>query len=117
MKSYIKLLGVSRASLEELDEDYFDFLRQRKLQAWDKNDPRVREFRGIRVFMNTQNTPTTLTLPDSPEAAANLLITLGMQNSFILNKQIQSLEEKFIKEGGYTEKLFSKRMKYRGSAY
>ena len=33
----IKLLGVARASLEELLEDYGDFLRARKARAWQKD--------------------------------------------------------------------------------
>src|SRR4051794_31996683 len=33
----IKLVGVARASLEELLEDYQDFLRARGLPLWDKN--------------------------------------------------------------------------------
>jgi hypothetical protein len=33
----IELLNVSRSSLEELLEDYRDFLRRRKLGLWPKN--------------------------------------------------------------------------------
>lgn len=50
LKSYIKLLGVARASQEELLLDYQDFLRQRKLPIWDKNHPKIREFRAFRVM-------------------------------------------------------------------
>src|SRR3990172_6578520 len=39
-KSELKLTNVARASLEELRLDYEDFLRQRGLPLWDKNDPR-----------------------------------------------------------------------------
>src|SRR5579884_2956162 len=34
LKMYIKLLGVARASLGELLEDYEDFARQHRLQVW-----------------------------------------------------------------------------------
>ena len=37
-KSEIKLVGVARASLEELLNDYEDFLRQRGLELWEKDD-------------------------------------------------------------------------------
>src|SRR6478672_10412032 len=33
----LKLLNVSRSSLEELLEDYSDFLRKRKVSSWTKN--------------------------------------------------------------------------------
>lgn len=36
----MKLTNVARASLEELLLDYEDFLRQRGLPIWDRNDPR-----------------------------------------------------------------------------
>lgn len=119
LKGYIYLLGIAYASLGELLEDYEDFLRQRKLEIWDKEDLRIREFRGFRVFRdfrispNSPNALITLTLPDDPEKAANLLITLVHQAQYLLSKQLASLEEKFIKEGGFTENLFKKRMEER----
>jgi four helix bundle suffix protein len=39
-KTELKLTNVARASLEELRLDYEDFLRQRGLSLWDRNDPR-----------------------------------------------------------------------------
>src|SRR5450759_2168024 len=39
-KMELKLTNVARASLEELRLDYEDFLRQRGLEAWAKEDPR-----------------------------------------------------------------------------
>jgi four helix bundle suffix protein len=116
LKGYIKLLGVAQASLEELLEDFCDFLRQRGLKIWDKDDPRIREFRAFRVFWDFQkspNSPNTPTLPRIPEEAANLILTLSHQESFLLSKQLKSLEEKFVKEGGYTEKLFRRRLDFR----
>ena len=39
-KTELKLTNVARASLEELPLDYEDFLRQRGLPLWERNDPR-----------------------------------------------------------------------------
>jgi len=39
-KTELKLTNVARASLEELRLDYEDYLRQRGLPLWDRNDPR-----------------------------------------------------------------------------
>lgn len=113
LKGYIKLLGVAYASLEELLEDYRDFLRQKNLEIWGKDFSKVREFRGFRVFWDFQkspNSPNTPILPKDPKEAANLILTIGHQESFLLNRQIKSLEEKFIQEGGYTENLFRRRL-------
>src|SRR5437867_11359868 len=38
-KGELKLVGIARASLEELLGDYKDFLRQRGLAEWGKNHP------------------------------------------------------------------------------
>lgn len=114
LKGYIYLLGVSYASLGELLEDYEDFLRQSNLKLWDKDDARVKKFREFRVFgEESLNTPNTPKLPSNPEEAANLLITLLHLDLFLLFKQGSALEEKFIKEGGFTENLFKKRMEER----
>ena len=50
-KSEITLLDVARASLEELTADYEDFLRQRNLAIWSKDDLRVQKMRqtGFRL--------------------------------------------------------------------
>jgi hypothetical protein len=48
----IKLVNVARASLEELLEDYRDFLRVRKLVLWDKDR---REARFVRRLGSREN--------------------------------------------------------------
>ena len=46
-KTELKLVGVARASLEELLLDYQDYLRQHDLLLWDKNDQRAIRIRKI----------------------------------------------------------------------
>ena len=46
-KTELKLVGVARASLEELLLDYQDLLRQRGLKLWEKDHPRAKEVRGL----------------------------------------------------------------------
>jgi len=46
-KSELKLLGVARASFQELLEDYEDFLRQRGLKQWDKDNPEAFKVRNL----------------------------------------------------------------------
>ena len=43
----LKLLGVARGSLEELLNDYLDYLRQHNLKIWDKDNPRSLAIRKI----------------------------------------------------------------------
>ena len=48
----IKLLGVARASLEELLEDYRDHLRTHEFPLWEKDDKRVLEIRRLAKLKN-----------------------------------------------------------------
>ncbi|TSC65988.1 MAG: hypothetical protein CEO21_286 [Microgenomates group bacterium Gr01-1014_80] len=110
LKMNIKLTGVARASLEELKEDYRDYLRTHDLELWDKNDPRIIEIRARRGSPNKSNW-TYLT--NTPERYCNLLITLISLNCYLLDQMTRSLERKFITEGGYSENLFKKRLEQR----
>jgi restriction system protein len=116
-KMELKLTGVARASLEELLLDYEDFLRQRGLRIWDKNSPQALAVRN-RYRSNTPGqTPTSDPYgieTASPEAAANTLICLINQASYLLGRQLQQLEQAFLKDGGFTERLYRARRQARG---
>jgi predicted RNA-binding Zn-ribbon protein involved in translation (DUF1610 family) len=43
----LKLVNVTRASLDELLLDYEDYLRQRRLPTWGKDDPQAQEVRAV----------------------------------------------------------------------
>jgi hypothetical protein len=51
-KTEPKLIGVARASLEELLVDFKDFLRQKGLPLWGKDDQRAKEVRGLCYHKN-----------------------------------------------------------------
>lgn len=113
LESYIKLLGVSQGSFKELGSDYEDYLRQRKLAIWPKDGPRVRVFRDFRAVWVKENLPNTPKLPSDPEEAANMLLTFCQLETFLLARQIEALKVKFVKEGGFRENLFKKRLAYK----
>jgi four helix bundle suffix protein len=115
LKMYIKLLGVARASLGELLEDYEDFARQNKVSIWSIEKAGVmREIRDIRE-LTAPDHPYIPDLPLQKEASVNLLITLTNQACYLLDRQNVALEEKFIKEGGYSENLFKRRLAQKNS--
>lgn len=115
LKGYIKLAGIAYGSNEELTKDYQDFLRQRNLAIWPLNHPKVREFRGFRVVWVSPTSLNTPSLPNNPQEAANMMLTLCNLDGFLLKRLVQSLMEKHEKEGGLTEKLYRKRITYRSS--
>jgi restriction system protein len=105
-KGEIKLLGVAKASLEELLMDCEDFLRQNNFKIYPLTDPRTTEFRRLGFKLSDLSNLSDLghlkerpVLPANPEEAA----------TFLLDRQIKALEEKFLKEGGFTENLFKRR--------
>ncbi len=111
-KTELKLIGVARSSLEELLNDYEDFLRQNGLKQWEKEHPEASIVRAL-AYKSDRSYKTYETYMARSEPAANTLICLIHQANFLLDRQLQSLEKSFIEEGGYTEKLFRKRTSYR----
>lgn len=118
LKLNIKLNGVSRGSFGELLEDYKDFLRTRKLAIWHKDDNRLFSIRRMRIgssLSNKFNLTNWSNWTNSPECFANLMLTLLSKENYLLDRLIAILEQKFIREGGYTENLFRKRLKQRNN--
>lgn len=107
-KTELKLTGVARASLEELLLDYQAFLRQKGLRIWTKDSPEALAVRRKKV-----SDMSDLSDMSDPEVAANTMICLINQASYLLGRQIKSLEEQFLKEGGFTERLYNTRQQAR----
>ncbi len=116
-KGEIKLLGVAKASLEELLTDYEDFLRQKGLLIYPKTHPKVTLFRQTAYRLSDLRNLSDLgalierpRLPGNPTDDANFLLTLCHQAGYLLDRQIKTAETKFVSEGGYSESLFKKRL-------
>lgn len=123
----LRLINVARASLDELLLDFEDFLRQRGLPQWEKNDPRALAVRAVakqersdqtdpshRADRSDQELYSPWLLSDDPAVVANAMICLIHQANFLLDRQIAGLEQQFIKGGGYTERLAAARTQERG---
>jgi four helix bundle suffix protein len=106
-KTELKLVGVARASLEELLLDYQDFLRQRNLGLWGKDNPQAQAIRRLAWQPNRSYLSYRSYIEEgSPEAAANALICLIHQTNFLLDQQLRQLDQRFLEEGGMTERLY-----------
>jgi four helix bundle suffix protein len=111
----IKLTNVARASLEELLEDYRDFLRTRRLPEWNTEHPYARRLHELnRIPDATYATFRKGIEHPEAEISANVIIGLIRVTSYLLGKQIRSLEEAFVKEGGLRERMTRARLKERG---
>lgn len=119
----LRLVNVARASLDELLLDYEDFLRQRRLPAWGKDDPQAREVRGVgrenladrsdRTNQSDASAYSRWLNHADPAVVANTLICLIHQANYLLDRQIAGLEKQFIHEGGYSERLHAARLEER----
>ena len=114
-KTELKLIGVARASLEELLVDFQDYLRQRGLPLWAKDHPKAKQIRGL-CYKQDRSYSTYRTYfeePASAVVAANALICVIHQTNYLLDRQLRALEKGFLEEGGFTEKLYRARSERR----
>ena len=110
----IKLTNVARASLEELMLDYQDFLRTKKLKEWKKDSRHVSRLRTLnRIPDATYETFRKGIENKDPEVCANVLIGLIKVTTYLLAKQLESLEKAFLNEGGLRERMTIARIKER----
>jgi four helix bundle suffix protein len=110
-KTELKLTGVARASLEELLADFRDFLRQRNLPQWAKDDPSAQEIRKL-AYLPDRSYATYRTYFEeaSPEVAANAAICLVCQATYLLDRLLKQLERDFVEEGGISERMLKARL-------
>ena len=113
-KTELKLVGVARASLEELLLDFEDFLRQRGLAVWGKDHATAQTVRKLVYRTNRSYETYKPYVEDAPpEVAANTLICLINQTNYLLDQQLRQLEQQFLEEGGFTERLYRTRVQAR----
>lgn len=107
----IKLINVARASLEELLEDYRDYLRVRSAPLWKKDS---KEALFVRKLGSVPNTPyesyRTYIETRPAETVANILICLVHQTNYLLDQQLRRLEQDFLKQGGLRERMTRARL-------
>ncbi|MBI5868886.1 MAG: four helix bundle protein [candidate division Zixibacteria bacterium] len=112
----IKLTNVARASLEELLDDYRDFLRARDLKTWAKDSKEAQFVRRLgpqssqtyeidREFVETR----------PPEVIANIALCLIHQTNYLLDQQLHRLEKDFVVQGGLRERMTRVRLQHRSS--
>jgi four helix bundle suffix protein len=113
-KTELKLIGVARASLEELLLDYQDYLRQKGLPLWGKEHLEAKAVRKLAYAKNRSYTTYKTYIEASPPGiAANTMACLIHQANYLLDQQLRALEKEFLKEGGFTERLYRVRSQLR----
>ena len=109
----IKLLNVARASLQELREDYKDYIKSRNLQIWTKEHKR---YKNMQTFCRNNNKIEQY----QPyfeiwnnEEMSNIALTLAHMVDTMLNHYLITLEKDFVSKGGIKERMYKARTNYR----
>lgn len=130
----LNLYDVAKSSGMEALEDFEDILRFEKLQRWNRDDVRLKKLRF--VFERYPSHPSVPSIPSRPcnvsavtdvlgglegkegiEGVVNYLVDLLTRSGYLLDRQMNAIEEKHKREGGYRENLLKKRLEYKRYAY
>ena len=111
----IKLTNVAKASLEELLDDYEDYLRVRDLAQWGNLHPRYEKMRQYASSDQIRRNYAATVQRMNDEEIANLCITLIHQAIYMLHKLLVTMQNRFVTEGGIKERMFQSRIAYRNN--
>ena len=111
----IKLTNVAKASLEELLDDYEDYLRVRHLPQWNAGHPRYEKMRHYARSEQIRKEYAQKIALMNDEEIANLSITLIHQAIYMLHKLLITMQDRFVREGGIKERMFQSRVDYRSN--
>jgi len=139
LSSKLKLYDVAKSSLNEILEDLEDILRLERISRWLRNDQRLLKLHqviegypvsvpsapslpSVNLVLETlglRRTRGTRRTRDEVEIIVNYVIDVLTRCGYLLDKQINAVEEKHRTEGGYRENLLKKWLdyKYTGQKY
>lgn len=132
LSSKLKLYDVAKSSGMEACEDFEDILRFERLPRWSKDDARLKKlryiFEGYSPIKSNPSRPSNSPFPsvqavkealegkegrEGIEIICNYEIDLLTRCGYLLDRQMDAVEEKHQREGGYRENLLKKRLAYK----
>lgn len=108
------LMTIGQGSLQELREDYEDYLRTRHLTLWTKDHPRYAAMLDFTKTNNDIDKYSPLFPRMNDEELANLCLTLIHQTDFLIEGFFKKMEADFIMQGGTKEHYRRLRQVVRG---
>ena len=113
MEMELKLLNVARSSIQELLEDYEDYLPAHRLTKWTPEHPRYDQMLRYCREHNNMSDYEPYFEKWTDEEAANIAITLCRMVDKMMMTYQKKKEEEFVTEGGIRERMTAARMGYR----
>lgn len=129
IETEMRLLDVARASIDEVQGDFFNFLLYRKAEVWAIGNPDRESI--WRIELDSPNYSNSLLHDaalhilkqkekydpwienENPFIAANTILLLCLRLNRMLQSQMQKLLEKFREQGGFTENMTQERLEAR----
>lgn len=112
-KTEIKLVNVAKASLQELLEDYEDYLKTRNEKQWEEGSVELETMRRLGKEHQDADYFMQLIATRPPATIANIAIVLIKQADYLLFRQLERLEKDFLQQGGFTERMYRIRTEQR----
>lgn len=113
MEMELKLLNVARSSIQELLEDYEDYLPAHHLTKWTPSHPRYDHMLRYCREHNQMSDYEPYFEKWTDEEAANIAITLCRMVDKMMMTYQKKKEEEFVTEGGIRERMTAARLGYR----
>ena len=110
----IKLTNVAKASLDELYEDYEDYIKSNGLMRWAPDDERYRAARKSAIDHPDWDFWRPIFASRPAETICNLQMTIIRQTQSLLNGMLEHQEDEFRKFGGIRERMHAARTAARG---
>lgn len=109
----LRLLNVARSSLQELRQDYEDYLNTRNLTLWTSSHPRYSPLLEFCRRHNSYSDYKPFVNRWTDEEFCNTAITLCHIVDRMMCSYLNRLQKEFVEHGGIKERMYASRTGYR----
>lgn len=109
----LKLLNVARSSLQELRQDYEDYLHTRGLNLWRNSHPRYNALVTFCRLHNNYADYAPFVNKWTAEEFCNTVLSLCHITDRMMCRYLGYMQKRFVTEGGIKERMYAARTGYR----
>ena len=117
LETQIKLTNVARATLDELLEDYLDYLKAHGAAEWAMESEKKTAAREFAKAHSEWEDWKPIFESRPAETLCNLMIVIIQQSRYMLDKMLKWQEEDFKAHGGVRERMHAARTEARGESW
>lgn len=109
----LRLLNVARSSLQELRQDYEDYLNTRRLVTWGSAHPRYERLLSFCRLHNAYADYAPIVEKCTDEEFCNIALSVCHITDKMMCSYLDYLQKRFIEQGGLKERMYAARTGYR----